>query len=202
MNVQIVIQARMASARFPGKVLAPLGGRPAIDWIIDAAKAADYGYPMVVTTAKPSDAPLVAYLRHKWVEAWDGPENDVLGRFQWALSETKADTIVRLTADCPRHSPDVIRRTVAAFRPEMGYLFSHWLWPLPKGHDVEVFSRDWLEQANREATDPYDREHVCPWMRRKALNGDERANLYTEENLCLDTLDDYRQLQEMPWPSF
>ena len=38
-TVRGFIQARMSSARFPGKVLAPFRGRPVIAWVIDAARA-------------------------------------------------------------------------------------------------------------------------------------------------------------------
>lgn len=38
--VWAVIPARWASSRFPGKVLAPLGGRPVVQWVVRAAQAA------------------------------------------------------------------------------------------------------------------------------------------------------------------
>ncbi|OGS38787.1 MAG: 3-deoxy-D-manno-octulosonate cytidylyltransferase [Elusimicrobia bacterium RIFOXYA2_FULL_69_6] len=45
----VVIPARLGSVRFPAKVLAPLGGRPVVEWCWRAARAAGVG-PVLVAT--------------------------------------------------------------------------------------------------------------------------------------------------------
>lgn len=198
-SVLILIQARMQSHRFPGKVLAYLKGKPLIDRIVAAVPTE---YPVVVATGRYDDnIPLIRHLMPgpACIAARGLEESDVLGRFAAIAVHPEFvgdDVIVRLTADCALHSTDVIRRTVEAFDPSMGYLFSHWLWPLPKGQEVEVFTRQMLLDAHQNAADPYDREHVTPWMRRKV--GDRPA-LYTGENLCVDTVEDLHRLEAMPW---
>lgn len=197
MNVLVIIQARMQSHRFPGKVLSYLKGKPLIDRIVDAVPTE---YRTVIASGpQASNQPLGRYCgsqRYHFVYVEKCAEADVLKRFA-SLAYGGEQIIVRLTADCPLHSPDVIRQTVDAFRPEMGYLFSHWLWDLPKGQEVEVFTRDLLLQADKEAITPYDREHVTPWMRRYV--GD-RPMRYTDVNYCVDTVDDLHRLEAMPWP--
>lgn len=191
MSVLVIIQARMQSFRYPGKVLAPLKGRPIIEHVVAACSA----YRTVVaTTADPADAPLRRHLLALGVDrfGWPGRADDVLGRFAATIQRYDADVVVRITGDCPLHSPEVIHRTVDAFTPEMGYLFSHWREPLPKGQDVEVFTRDLLLLAHQKATSDYDREHVTPWMRRHV--GD-RTQYYTDENLSVDTIEDLRRLE-------
>ena len=194
----VIIQARCQSHRFPGKVLAYLKGKPVIQRVIDAVPS---GYGIIVATGAAHDNfPLGCYVNNanNIDVLCHEPESDVLGRFAdvvQRLGRTSFDPIVRLTADCPLHSPDVIRQTVDAFDLSMGYLFSHWLWPLPKGQEVEVFTRQMLLDAHREATDPHDREHVTPWMRRTV--GDRPA-LYTGENLSVDTVEDLHRLEAMP----
>jgi len=196
-SVLVIIQARMASHRFPGKVLAYLKGKPLIDRIVAAVPRE---YPVIVSTGtRDGNIPLLRHLMPgpSAVSCDKVAESDVLGRFWYIVSHpefARFSTIVRLTADCPLHSPDVIRQTVEAFRPEMGYLFSHWIWDLPKGQEVEVFTRDLLLQVAKEATDPSDREHVTPWMRRYV--GD-RPTRYTDVNLCVDTVDDLHRLEGM-----
>ncbi len=51
MNPIIVIPARMASTRLPGKPLADIGGRPMIAWVVELAKAASVG-PVLVAAAE------------------------------------------------------------------------------------------------------------------------------------------------------
>lgn len=197
MSVLVIIQARMQSHRFPSKVLAYLKGKPLIDRIVEAVPR-EY-LTMIASGPASTNLPLGRYCHaqgYHFVYVKGCPESDVLTRFA-QLTYRDIGTIVRLTADCPLHSPDVIRRTVDAFRPEMGYLFSHWLWDLPKGQEVEVFTRALLLKANAEATSPYDREHVTPWMRRHV--GD-RQTRYTDVNYSVDTVDDLHRLEGMAWP--
>lgn len=51
-SVLVVIPARMASTRFPGKPLVDLMGKPMIQWVVEAAKKADIG-PVVVAAPDP-----------------------------------------------------------------------------------------------------------------------------------------------------
>lgn len=48
-NCLIVIPARYGSQRFPGKVLAPLAGKPVIQWCWEAAVKADLGEVVIAT---------------------------------------------------------------------------------------------------------------------------------------------------------
>jgi 3-deoxy-manno-octulosonate cytidylyltransferase (CMP-KDO synthetase) len=55
MNSVVVIPARMASTRLPGKPLADIGGRPMIAWVADIARRAGVG-PVLVAAAEPEIA--------------------------------------------------------------------------------------------------------------------------------------------------
>ncbi|MBB2159070.1 3-deoxy-manno-octulosonate cytidylyltransferase [Gluconacetobacter sacchari] len=58
MNPIVIIPARMASTRLPGKPLAMIGGRPMILHVLERARAADIG-PIVVAVAEPELARVV-----------------------------------------------------------------------------------------------------------------------------------------------
>jgi len=94
---------------------------------------------------------------------------DVLGRFIGALTSFgPAETLVRLTADCPLADPTVIDATVARFRETGADYASNVAEPrtFPKGLDVEVMRAEALRSAAAETADPYDREHVTPFLYR------------------------------------
>lgn len=55
----IVIPARMASTRLPGKPLADIAGRPMIAWMVEIARAAGLG-PVLVAAAEPEVAAAAA----------------------------------------------------------------------------------------------------------------------------------------------
>lgn len=91
-------------------------------------------------------------------------ENDVLSRYYECAKTFSAQTIVRLTADCPFIDPNIIDQAIEYFSiTDHGYVCFA---PID-GLDTEVFSFQLLEEAWKKAKDPYDREHVTPYMRRK-----------------------------------
>lgn len=191
MSALCVIQARTGSRRFPGKVVHPIHGIPMIRWVAQAARGA--GLSPVVAAPDGWSGEWIAGAADALGFAPTGiPEDDVLGRYAQCARVIPGDPIIRLTGDCPAHSADVIRRTLHEFQAPAEYLFSHWLWDLPKGQEVEVFTRELLMRADREATDPADREHVTPWMRRHV--GDRPAR-YTGVNLSVDTPEDMRRVE-------
>jgi len=77
--------------------------------------------------------------------------------------------IVRITADCPMIDPQEIDRVVTAFL-EGTYDFAANRLPPPAqrsspiGMDTEVCSFAALAQAWQNATEPYEREHVMPYL--------------------------------------
>ena len=65
-NNLIIIQARMSSTRFPGKVLKKLGGYPTIEWIYEAAKKVNFQKKIIIATSNDSsDDVLVDWCRKK-----------------------------------------------------------------------------------------------------------------------------------------
>lgn len=162
MNPLIIIQARMGSTRFPGKVLAPLDGDPLISHILEAC--VQVGAPAVVACpVGNANCPLFAYLDSIEVE-WDAAaeESDVLGRFAAvALNRPEHDVIVRLTADCPLVDYRTIDQMLEHL--EMSGAKYVGVTNAPDGNDVEVFTRDHLLMANELTVN--GREHVTTWMR-------------------------------------
>jgi spore coat polysaccharide biosynthesis protein SpsF len=168
--VVAIVQARMGSTRLPGKVLADIAGEPLLAREVDRARRAQTLDDLIVaTTVDPSDDPVAELCRARGYELVRGHEADVLDRYYQAARLYRADVIVRLTGDCPLIDPDVIDETVGVFlsadppydlvanRLAEGRTF-------PIGLDTEVCSYAALEAAWRESTDPYEREHVLPFV--------------------------------------
>ena len=191
MSTLTIIQARMGSTRFPGKILAPLAGRPVISHVIARAIKADVGQVVVAVPGTDENAPVTAYLRGA-VPVFLGPEDDVLGRFARAaaLFAPDATTIVRITADCPLVDPatiaDLVDRYESIGADYLGRTNA------PDGNDVEVFSAALLRVADRLAAS-HEREHVTTWMRKRneavTLTGNEDM---TGIKYSVDTVEDLR----------
>jgi len=165
MHKVIILQARLASSRFPRKVLAELCGEPVIAHIVRRLKAAQQADEVCV--AIPSDAEendLADVLGGLNVTICRGSGADVLGRYIQAAYQTKADLIVRATADNPFVSPEDIDRQLAAFEadPELDYCMTE---GYPIGVTVETMRLKTLEKLDYLARAANDREHVTWYLR-------------------------------------
>jgi spore coat polysaccharide biosynthesis protein SpsF len=202
MKVVAIVQARMGSTRLPGKVLREIEGRPMIAHVLERVGRIDgVDEVCVATSESPLDDPLAA-----WVEqsggsgVFRGSEHDVLGRFAGAARSAQADAVVRVTADCPLLCPSVSQRVVRellAHAARCDYASNTLSRTYPRGLDTEVFSANALLEADRLATDAWDREHVTPYLYRQpgrfavrevkdsSDNSHHRWTVDTEEDLEL-----------------
>lgn len=160
-----VIQARLGSRRFPAKMLAPLGGRSLLEWVVTRVRQSSLvDHIIVATTAEPRDDRLVAECQRLGVVAARGSTDDVLGRIVGALTDDSCDTVVRVCADNPFVDSRCIDVAISTHRSkEVDYTFNH----RPRGScnyadgfGVEVISRRLLEEMHSMPLSSSHREHV------------------------------------------
>lgn len=119
MNPIIVIPARMASVRLPGKPLAEIGGRPMIAWVIALARQAGVG-PVLVAAA---EAEIAEAARAAGAEAvlTDPALPSGSDRVHAALEafdpQRAHDVAVNLQGDMPTMRAADVARAVAALTP-------------------------------------------------------------------------------------
>lgn len=201
----IVIQARAGSTRLPGKVLADVYDMPMLAFqlrrlqpvlgLVDATI-------VVATSDLPADDAVAAVAADLGIAVVRGSEADVLGRFAIALVRHPADTVVRLTADCPLTDPFIVAAALDLHeRSSADYTSNVLPRSYPKGLDVEVLSARALRMAELEASEQPDREHVTPYIYRRP----ERfriANLHSGQDLgeewwTVDTAADLTRIREI-----
>ncbi|HIB54796.1 MAG TPA: hypothetical protein EYO39_08330 [Nitrospirales bacterium] len=163
-GIVAIIQARLGSSRLPGKVLKEVQGRPLLSYMLErVAQSAYIGQIVVAITNRSQDDPIVDCCHKEGIAVFRGDEDDALDRYYQCASSFHADTIVRLTADCPLMDPKVIDAVVAEYISGNYDYVANTIPPnatFPDGMDVEVFSFAALERAWREARKPSEREHV------------------------------------------
>jgi len=185
-----IVQARMGSARLPGKVLKDIAGETMLARVLERLSEAETLDEIVVATSDlERDDPIKKKTAELGFPVTRGAEEDVLDRYHQAAREHDADVIVRVTSDCPLIDPGIVDEIVERFlaEPEVDYC-SNTLEPrtYPRGMDVEVFSRQALEKAWDQDDDIAAREHVTPFMR-------SNPNLFQHERMALsDDLSRYR----------
>lgn len=161
-----IVQARMSSTRLPGKVLAPVAGKPMLERQLERVRRSRMIERLVVATSEePEDDAVAAAARAAGCDGFRGSLEDVLDRFTAAARYYEATDVVRLTADCPLSDPELVDDVLRVHLASGADYTSNVLEPrYPDGLDVEVLGVDALERAWSEAATPHDREHVTPFL--------------------------------------
>lgn len=159
-----ILQARMTSTRLPGKVLMDVAGQPMlVQQIRRLSRCQKVDEIVVATTSNSADAPVVKIARTENVRWFRGSETDVLMRYVGAAKESKADLVVRVTADCPLIDPEESDRVIESLivhRDRCDYASNVVDRTFPQGLDTEAMFVDTLERIERFAQTPNAREHV------------------------------------------
>ncbi|MEW5941772.1 MAG: glycosyltransferase family protein, partial [Chloroflexota bacterium] len=172
-KVVAIIQGRMSSSRLPGKILADIAGQPMLTRVyVRTSRARTLSDVIFATTTDASDDPVAEYCDLSGIPFTRGSLYDVLDRYYQAAKQTKADVVVRITADCPVIDPDLIDDAVTLVTrhspPEFDFAANRlpppWGRTYPIGLDTEVCAFAALERAWKEAKEPQHREHVMPYL--------------------------------------
>jgi len=161
-----IIQARMNSKRFPGKVMSLISNKTMLEFQLERIKLCEsIDEVIIATTISESDNVIEALAKKLSIKVLRGNEEDVLSRYVEASKLTNAKTLVRITADCPLIDPLIINKVISIFKlKNLDYASNINPPSFPDGLDVEVFSKEILFKADSLCQDPLQREHVTPWM--------------------------------------
>lgn len=166
--ITAVLQARVSSSRFPGKVLKPLLGKPMLQRQIERIQFSKKIDQIIVATSTDSnDDGIESLCKDMGVKCFRGSLENVLDRFYQACSAlaTKPDHVVRLTGDCPLTDANLIDEVIDLHTTGKYDYTSNTSEPTyPDGLDVELMSYPALEKAWKQATLQTEREHVTYYM--------------------------------------
>ena len=113
-DILILIPARMAATRLPGKPLADIAGKPMIEHVIRRAEAAGLGEVIVATDSEPIQAAVEkAGARALMTSADHASGSDrIFEALQIADPDGRAQIVVNLQGDLPTLAPDDLRSAV------------------------------------------------------------------------------------------
>uniref|UniRef100_A0A7C4AGP0 Acylneuraminate cytidylyltransferase n=1 Tax=Fundidesulfovibrio putealis TaxID=270496 RepID=A0A7C4AGP0_9BACT len=168
-----LIQARMSSSRLPGKVLAPVEGRPLLAYLVERLHRLGPGWTVAVATSREaSDDPVAAFCEGMGVPCWRGPLDDVALRLLECARHLGLDAFARVCADSPLLDVDLLRRGLALLHAASpgdsegpadlvtNCLPKHF----PAGQSVEVVRTASLERAYARFSEPGHHEHVTRYF--------------------------------------
>jgi spore coat polysaccharide biosynthesis protein SpsF len=166
MLIGAIIQARCNSTRLPNKALLPLPISAKTNVLEHIARSIERSkkieaFVVATSEAKVDDA--IAKLFPKNI--FRGDAANVLSRYHLCAKEHAMDIVVRLTGDNPCIDITPIDEAIAAHL-EQEHDYSS-ITGLPLGLSAEIISTSALEQAYTQAKDPYELEHVTPFIQRR-----------------------------------
>ena len=202
-KVACIIQCRSASTRLPNKCFLPFGEISIIEHIYNEAFCSEYIKGNVFVAVPFDDYSLIRYLAIRKIKLFTGSGDNVLDRYYQCAKLINPDHVVRITADCPLLTSDIIDKTVLAHLENgADYTANRLEEPAyPDGFDVEVFKYWFLEEALAVTSilEEGDTEHVTPWIKRnsivtKAVHCPENLFPYKDIKLSVDTQEDYERV--------
>lgn len=167
-NNLCIIQARMGSTRLPGKVLLKVKGVTLLEYEIKrAGLAKKIDRIVVATTVNKADDKIAALCEKIKIDCFRGSENDVLDRFyKCSLEYPEYENIIRLTGDCPLIDPKIIDKVIELYEQNKDdYASNVGQVTFPDGLDVEIFKKNILAEAAKQAKLMSEREHVTLYFR-------------------------------------
>lgn len=115
MNVVAVIPARMGSSRFPGKPLAPILGRPMLQWVYEGTRACPLLAETIVATCDEEIATAARAFGAK--VAMTSPRHErASDRVAEAARDLNADAVVMVQGDEPMVTPRMVEAAIAPLR--------------------------------------------------------------------------------------
>jgi len=166
-RVVALIQARMGSTRFPGKVLKPIAGQPLLWHIVERLKRSQMIDAIAVaTTINPLDDAIVEFGAEHDVTVVRGSEDDVLSRFAKAAEALDADIVVRVSSDAPFIEAGFIDHLVTALIKQDGDYVLLEDGAITAHEGVDPFTRRALDKLMMDAhDDPVAREHISGYFK-------------------------------------
>jgi spore coat polysaccharide biosynthesis protein SpsF (cytidylyltransferase family) len=144
-----------------------ISGRTVLDYVLTRCAAVPGADVVVCATVDHPDCdPIVAEAERLGAAVFRGSENDVLSRYLGAAEAVGADTIMRVTSDCPLIDPAVcgaVLRLRAARGVDYGCNNMPPSWP--HGLDCEAFTLTALRQVADDVREPIEREMLTRLMR-------------------------------------
>jgi spore coat polysaccharide biosynthesis protein SpsF len=179
-----LVQARMSSARLPGKTMADVDGEPMLALVLRRlGHARRVGRIVVATSTDAVDDPIAKLAVTIGAGVSRGPRDDVLARFLMVIGD-RDGPVVRISGECPLIDPRLVDDTIERFLsvPHCAYASNVAPRTFPDGLDVEVIDAAALRAIADEPLGAADREHVTSAIRARPARF-RQAALVSEHSL-------------------
>jgi 3-deoxy-manno-octulosonate cytidylyltransferase (CMP-KDO synthetase) len=199
----VVIPARHASTRFPGKPLADLGGRPMVVRVCERAAASGAAQVHVATDDdRIADAVRAAGFSALATRTDHPSGTDRIAEAARQLGLAEQDIVVNLQGDEPLMAPELIREVAGALERDRDAAMATACHPLHDDLANPNIVKVVLDARNRalyfsRAQIPYPREAGGRWYRHAGLYAYRMAFLQAYSRLAVSPLEKAEALEQL-----
>ena len=203
MSLIAIIQSRMTSERYPGKMLAPFLGKPVLAHVVERIQISKINPKIILATSENyTDDPLALYAKHLGIEVVRGSHENVLSRFILTLNKFKCDAFFRVCGDSPLLFPLLFDKAASIYSQSKYDLVTN-VFPrtFPVGMSVELVKTRTFIETEKKIINKKDQEHITQYFYSK----EKEFKIYNIEcgkpidlnlKLALDMPDDLKKLEE------
>ncbi len=203
MNITALIQCRDNSVRCPNKATALIDGLTMLEHLHRRMMAVG-GVDGVVVSTSIKSANIIDLCQEKNWKYWAGSEDDLLSRHLGAAMTYDADVILRSTADCVFHDPQIIDAAIGVWKEQRGRADAMLSWhdnyrTFSEGLDFEIVRVDAMRRLMQDPNCP--REDWLTFMDRspkyKVMGFAYQERHGHDLHLSVDTEEDLERAREM-----
>jgi len=163
----VIVQARMGSTRLPKKMLVDINGRSVIGMLLDSLRNLPDRFKVVVAISNHKDDDvLCSHIKELGFEIFRGDENDVLSRYYNCSLKFGFNQIIRIPGDNPFIPISLINFFIQKWEEidNIDYMSNILEDSYPIGMHFEIMTFEALEQAYKNSSEEFEREHVTPYI--------------------------------------
>ena len=194
--VGAIVQARISSERFPGKVLFEVEGKPVLQYLLERLeRCRGLNTTIVATSKEPADMAIAELCQQRGVPCYRGELEDVASRFKAVSSEYKLDAFVRVNGDSPLLDQSLIEKGINLYLSGEYDLVTNCIpRSYPKGQTIEILRAETYRQAYALFEEDDDLEHVTHYyythLEDFRIQNFSYAESINHIRLCVDTHED------------
>ncbi|MDN3548566.1 glycosyltransferase family protein [Mucilaginibacter aquaedulcis] len=167
-KIVIIVQARMASSRLPGKVMLQVLGKSILALMIERLQMIKHQATIVIATSVNAEDDIIEQEANLLnIPCYRGSQNNLLERHYRTALLHDADVVLKIPSDCPLIDPHIIDRVLTYFlehETEFDYVSNLHPATYPDGNDVEIMTMSCLKRAWENAAKPLELEHTTPYI--------------------------------------
>ena len=201
-KICVCVQARLSSARLPGKVLKKVSQLNLLEILAKRLlKAKNLNQIFILTSNHVTDNRLVKFCERKGLNFFRGELHNVYKRFRDFLKIYEYHAIVRISADSPLLDYLTLVKMINLFLKNNFDIVTN-VFPktFPSGQSIEIIDRNCFLNLPSNKLNESQKEHVTKYFyeNKKFYNIFNVTCDYSHSNikLSVDTLDDFEKLKK------